>query len=110
MSKLPTPLILVGGNDTDVIEITTKRRIKDSKGEIAVISVGYDEPFDSEQRDYAAHIVLCVNAHEELVEALKKAVEIIKVWHACDEVWDIYFRSSPEMAPVRLALSKVEAS
>lgn len=40
-----------------------------------------------------------------LREALRKAVEIIKVWHNCDEVWDVYYCASPEMKPVRQALA-----
>jgi hypothetical protein len=50
-------------------------------------------------------------AAPDLVEALRKAVEVIRVWHnmggpAAEGVWPIYWRSAPEMKPIRKALAK----
>jgi len=33
------------------------------------------------------------------------AIEVIKQWHNCDEVWDIYMNKAPEMKPIREALT-----
>ena len=53
--------------------------------------------------------------NRELREALEKSVDIIKAWHNMgerntperlqDEIWRIYYEHSPEMKPVRTALS-----
>lgn len=49
---------------------------------------------------------------ERLRSALVKAVECIQVWHnqgipvrECSKLWDIYWRNSPEMKPIREALT-----
>lgn len=44
----------------------------------------------------------------ELLEALKKSVEIIKTWHG-DEWWSIYYEKSPEMKPIREILKKIKS-
>lgn len=44
--------------------------------------------------------------------AVLKAVEVIQTWHNMggnESVWDIYWRSAPEMKPIREALAKVSA-
>lgn len=55
----------------------------------------------------AEHIVKCVNLHNELVNALNQAVNVIKEWHQADEVFDIYYKNAPEMKVIRETLSKV---
>lgn len=54
---------------------------------------------------------------ERLRIALLQAVEVIQAWHNMDvpqkqrsELWDIYWRSSPEMKPIREALSDDEVT
>ncbi len=54
------------------------------------------------------------SAVPDLVNALRAAVEVIGTWHNMEgpgavEVWPIYLRSSPEMKPIRDALSKAGA-
>ncbi len=58
----------------------------------------------------AAFIVRACNSHDALVAALEKALEVIKVWHACDEVWDIYLNHSPELKPVVAALKSAKGA
>lgn len=43
--------------------------------------------------------------HQECLEALEKAVEVIKQWHG-EVAFDIYFNHSPEMKPVKDILNK----
>lgn len=43
---------------------------------------------------------------EQMGEALKKAVEVIKQWHG-EEVFDIYYNHAPEMKPIREAISQL---
>ena len=51
---------------------------------------------------------------DELVEALKASVGVIKVWHnmgmpeSDTETWRIYYDHSPEMKPIREVLAKIE--
>lgn len=49
-------------------------------------------------------IVRAVNAHDDLVKALEKAKEIIRIWHGPD-AWEIYDSHSPEMKPINAALA-----
>lgn len=49
----------------------------------------------------------------EMRALLLKAVEIIRVWHnqgvpvrECSKLWDIYWRNSPEMKPIREGLAR----
>ena len=42
------------------------------------------------------------------LEILKHAMNIIHGWHG-DLVWDIYYRSSPEMRPIRKRIDELEA-
>ena len=42
---------------------------------------------------------------ETLRDALQASVEVIKGWHNCDDVWDIYYDNAPEMKPIRDALA-----
>lgn len=58
-------------------------------------------------RANAAHIVKCVNNHNTLIEALKKAVSVIKEWHNADDVWEIYYNNAPEMREIREALNRI---
>lgn len=53
----------------------------------------------------------------EMRAALVKAVEVIQSWHNLEcgkkkasELWDIYWRNSPEMKPIREALTDEERS
>lgn len=44
-----------------------------------------------------------------LVEALAKAVEVIKQWHNMDgagDVWQIYYENAPEMKLIRETLTR----
>lgn len=43
------------------------------------------------------------NANAELKLALKKCVEVLKMWHG-PEAFEIYYDHSPEMAPIRRVL------
>ena len=52
---------------------------------------------------------------ERLRGALVKSVDCIRVWHnqgipvrECSKLWDIYWRNSPEMKPIREALSALK--
>lgn len=45
----------------------------------------------------------------ELEAALRDCAEVVKVWHAADDVWQIYFDHSPEMASTRAALAKEQS-
>jgi hypothetical protein len=63
----------------------------------------------------AAFIVRAVNAHDELVAALKRAVETIRAFHAIGTTtdqaeqlgWSLY-QQSPEMRQINAALAKAE--
>ena len=64
----------------------------------------------------AEHILAACNAHDanvariaELERALRDCVEVAKAWHAADDVWQIYYDHSPEMATTRAALAKGQA-
>ncbi len=64
-------LIIV--EDGDFLKITTADRQRNSVAEIAWVEVGFDDPFESEQRSSAQHIVDCVNACKSVpIESLKK--------------------------------------
>ena len=56
-----------------VIEITNASRC--GKVPVASVNVGYNDPFDTEQRQSAALIVRAVNSHAALVEALREIVK-----------------------------------
>ncbi len=46
---------------------------------------------------------------DELVLALRAAVDVIKGWHnmsGASDVWDIYLENALEMKPIRAALAK----
>jgi len=49
---------------------------------------------------------------DELLTALKAAVETIRVWHsihdANDTAWEIYRQHAPEMKPLFAAIAKAE--
>lgn len=56
---------------------------------------GADNPYTEE---IVAELV--AEAVEEWKAALIACVAVAKAWHG-DEVWDIYYNHSPEMAPIR---------
>lgn len=52
---------------------------------------------------------------DTLRDALVKSVAVIQAWHNMEipmkqrsELWDIYWRSSPEMKPIREALTALK--
>lgn len=49
-----------------------------------------------------------IAAAPELLEELKEARELIRIWHG-DDCFDIYDRKSPEMKRINAAISKAEA-
>lgn len=55
------------------------------------------------------------NEIERLRTALVKSVAVIQTWHnqgipvrECSKLWDIYWRNSPEMKPIREALTALK--
>ena len=48
-----------------------------------------------------------IAAAPELLEALKKAKDVIRVWHG-PIAWDIYDRASPEMTEINAAIANAE--
>jgi len=63
-------------DDADKISITTDKRCADSKICICAVELGYDEPFESEQKYYAN---LFKNA-PVMLAALEAAVRIKDLW------------------------------
>jgi hypothetical protein len=59
------------GEPEDNLRISQWERIDANKVDIAIIPVGYSEPFESVQQANAAFIVLACNNHEALVAALE---------------------------------------
>lgn len=63
----------------------------------------------------AAFIVRACNVHDELLAALRKAVDTIRAFHAiglgdegiADHVWELY-QQSPEMQQINAAIAKAE--
>lgn len=68
-----------------------------------------------------AMIIYCKKhgAAPKLYEALKVAVSVIRQWHDIDKLgqlsghdkdymWDVYYNQSPELQPIRQALSSAE--
>ncbi len=55
--------------------------------------------------DRARHIVKCVNCHDELLAALERAKECIKIWHG-DIAWEVYDKHAPEMKLINAAIAK----
>jgi hypothetical protein len=52
------------------------------------------------------HDESCLQSHDrELKEALKEAVEIIKIFHG-EPAWEIYYNCSPEMKRIRAILER----
>lgn len=67
-------------------------------------------PYDVTDAQGVANARL-IAAAPELLDALKKAVENIKVWHNMggnEGVWDIYWHNAPEMKPIRDVIAKAE--
>lgn len=58
---------------------------------------------DEEMEANAELIVRAVNSRSELAEALKEAMECIRIFHG-PQAWEIYERSSPEMQRFKTAL------
>ena len=63
-------LIVYDDDSSDALFITTDARMKASKTEIASVAIGFDEPFESEQRKYADELVRRYNSHAALVAEL----------------------------------------
>lgn len=55
----------------------------------------------------AAFLDKACNSHDELVETLKEAIGIIKIFHG-PVAWDIYEKQSPEMKRFSALLVKAE--
>lgn len=71
---------------------------------------------DFDTKAHAEHALMCVNAHDGLLDALREAKEIIRVFHdigvpkhARAELWDLY-QQSPEMKRLNIALGDSPAS
>jgi len=67
------PLIVHDDGDADALYIVTEDRLENHKGPIAEIGIGYDEPFESEQRQYADDLVHRYNSHDALLAAVECA-------------------------------------
>jgi len=78
-----TPLVVYDDDTLDALYITTDARLANSKAAIAEISIGYDEPFESEQRQYADDLVHRYNSHDALVAALEELLAAEQIdYHA----------------------------
>lgn len=78
---------------------------------VAIVHEEVDEDglsaWDEQGRVNAAFIVRAVNNHEALIDALREAKDLIKIWHG-DVAWDVYDALSPEMIRINRALALAE--
>jgi hypothetical protein len=94
-----TPWIAVDGSRQD-IEITTQERINNCVVPICELGLNYTGAIGDEQRANVSFIVRAVNAHHDLVEALKGAL-----------VHDLLPQHFPEwLSMARTALTKAGAA
>lgn len=98
----PLPWVLaepVSEFEDDVVEISTAIRIADNVIPIAKVSIGYAGAVGEEQRANAAYIVHACNLYPELVEALERAQEELRLIRMkdCDAVYDTTLRMDMEL-------------
>lgn len=79
--------------------------VTDAAGkEVAAIDGDYNDPDTWPLMEANARLIA---AAPDLLAALRRAKETIRVWHG-PNAWDIYDRVSPEMVAINAAIAKAE--
>lgn len=102
-----TPWIVYDDDTSDSLAITTENRMDHSMVEIATVSIGFDEPFESKQRANAAFIVEAVNSHESLKDELEAVEQLAK--SCAEEVLDLRRQLSEVRALLASAAKRLES-
>ena len=74
-----TQLVVYDDDSSDALFITTEERLEFHKGEIASVAIGFDEPFESEQRRYVHELVDRYNSHAALIAERDELVRVLRI-------------------------------